>query len=125
MAFVVQIAVSFDLNPGYLLHKPAVLRKSFPAEIANKEKNSVAVVVEMVVSVDLGFIVFNELTYPNLLNFFKELNVPYEKSNMSFAVSVKGSNIEYGGKGLKALFANRSNFLNLSFLKMIVNYLFF
>ena len=71
------------------------------------------------VSVDLGFIVFNELTYPNLLNFFKELNVPYEKSNMSFAVSVKGSNIEYGGKGLKALFANRSNFLNLSFLKMI------
>ena len=58
MAFVVQIAVSFDLNPGYLLHKPAVLRKSFPAEIANKEKNSVAVVVEMVVSVDLGFLPF-------------------------------------------------------------------
>ena len=36
-------------------------------------------------NVDLGFIVFNELTYPNLLNFFKELEVSYEKSNMSFS----------------------------------------
>ena len=26
-----------------------------------------------IVTVDLGFIVFNELTYPNLINFFKEL----------------------------------------------------
>ena len=41
------------------------------------------------ISVDLGFIVFNELTYPNLINFFKKLKVPYEKSDMSFSVSVK------------------------------------
>ena len=38
------------------------------------------------ISVDLGFIVFNELTYPNLLNFFEELDVAKEKSDMSFAV---------------------------------------
>ena len=31
------------------------------------------------IPVDLGFIVFNELTYPNLINFFKELDVPFEK----------------------------------------------
>ena len=37
------------------------------------------------VPVDLGFIVFNELTYPNLFNFFDELGVVYEKSDMSFA----------------------------------------
>ena len=71
------------------------------------------------ISVDLGFIVFNELTYPNLLNFFKELKVPYEKSDMSFAVSVQNSKIEYGGRGLKALFANKSNIINFKFLKMI------
>ena len=70
-------------------------------------------------SVDLGFIVFNELTYPNLLNFFKELNVTYEKSDMSFAVSVQNTKIEYGGRGLKALFANKINILNLKFINMI------
>jgi len=71
------------------------------------------------ISVDLGFIVFNELTYPNLLNFFEELDVAYEKSDMSFAVSVQKTKIEYGGSGLKALFANKINILNLNFINMI------
>jgi predicted NAD/FAD-binding protein len=72
-----------------------------------------------VVSVDLGFIVFNELTYINLINFFKKLNIPFEKSNMSFSVSIKDTNVEYGGSGLKAIFANKFNILNFKFLKMI------
>lgn len=71
------------------------------------------------ISVDLGFIVFNELTYPNLLNFFKELEVMYEKSDMSFAVSVQNTKIEYGGRGLKAIFANKLNLINYNFIKMI------
>ncbi len=71
------------------------------------------------IPVDLGFIVFNELTYPNLINFFKELNIPFEKSDMSFSVSVQDTRIEYGGRGLKAIFANKLNLFNLSFLKMI------
>ena len=75
---------------------------------------------EKTIPVDLGFIVFNELTYPNLLNFFKELEVPFEKSDMSFAVSIQGSNIEYGGRGLKAIFANKSNIFNFNFVKMII-----
>ena len=41
------------------------------------------------IPVDLGFIVFNEITYPNLLNFFRELDVPFEKSDMSFSVSIQ------------------------------------
>ncbi len=77
------------------------------------------------IPVDLGFIVFNELTYPNLINFFKELEVPFEKSDMSFSVSIQGSNIEYGGRGLKALFANKSNIFNYNFLKMIVEIISF
>ena len=68
------------------------------------------------IPVDLGFIVFNELTYPNLINFFKELNVPFEKSDMSFAVSVQDNDIEYGGKGLNTFFVKRTNILNFSFL---------
>ena len=77
------------------------------------------------IPVDLGFIVFNELTYPNLLNFFKELEVPFEKSDMSFSVSIQGSNIEYGGRRLKALFANKSNIFNFNFLKMIAEIISF
>ena len=74
---------------------------------------------DKIVPVDLGFIVFNELTYPNLINFFNELKVPFEKSNMSFSVSIKNTNIEYGGGGFNAIFANKLNLLNLNFLKMI------
>ena len=77
------------------------------------------------VLVDLGFIVFNELTYPNLFKFFDELGVAYEKSDMSFAVSVKDSMIEYGGKGLKALFANKLNIFNPMYLKMIIEIVLF
>ena len=71
------------------------------------------------IPVDLGFIVFNELTYPNLINFFKELNVPFEKSDMSFSVSVKNSTIEYGGSGFSSLFARKNNLLNFNFIKMV------
>ena len=71
------------------------------------------------VPVDLGFIVFNKITYPNLINFFKELKVPYEKSDMSFSVSVKDSNIEYGGTGFNSLFARKNNLFNFNFIKMI------
>ena len=74
---------------------------------------------DKVVPVDLGFIVFNEQTYPNLISFFRELDDPFEKSNMSFSVSVKDSNVEYGGSGFNAIFANKKNLLNLKFLKMI------
>ena len=71
------------------------------------------------ISLDLGFIVFNKLTYPNLLNFFDDLKVPYEESNMSFSVSVKNSNLEYSGNGFVGLFSSKYNILNLKFLKMI------
>ena len=68
--------------------------------------------------IDIGFIVFNYKTYPNLINFFSENNIEIEKSNMSFSVSVKGKNIEYCGKGLNGIFINRKNIFNLKFLKM-------
>ncbi len=77
------------------------------------------------IPVDLGFIVFNEVTYPNLVKFFDELNVPYEKSNMSFSVSIKNTNIEYSGSGLGGIFANKTNLFNLKFLNMIKEILSF
>jgi uncharacterized protein len=77
------------------------------------------------ISLDLGFIVFNKINYPNLLNFFHDLNIEYEKSDMSFAVSVKNSNVEYSGNGIKGLFSNKLNLFNFRFLKMITEIIFF
>ena len=73
---------------------------------------------EKKVSVDIGFIVFNHQTYPNLINFFLENEVEIEKSDMSFSVSVQDTNIEYCGKGLKGIFSNKSNLFRKNFLKM-------
>ena len=73
---------------------------------------------EKKVSVDIGFIVFNFQTYPNLINFFKENDVEIEKSDMSFSVSVENTNFEYCGKGLNGIFSNRSNLFNRNFLRM-------
>jgi len=77
------------------------------------------------VAVDIGFIVFNFKTYPNLINFFEENNIQIEKSDMSFSVSVENTNFEYCGKGLNGIFSNRLNLFNLKFLKMffdIINF---
>ena len=77
------------------------------------------------IPIDVGFIVFNYLTYPNLINFFNENNVEIEKSNMSFSVTSQKQEIEYCGKGLNGIFSNRKNILNLKFLRMffeIINF---
>ena len=73
---------------------------------------------EKKVSVDIGFIVFNFQTYPNLIKFFEENKIDIEKSNMSFSVSVDNTNFEYCGKGLSGIFSNRLNLFNFKFLKM-------
>lgn len=71
------------------------------------------------VSVDTGFIVFNKKTYPNFLKLLHELKVPYENSAMSFSVKDSQKDFEYNGTNLNALFAQRKNFINPSFYKMI------
>jgi len=70
-------------------------------------------------SIDTGFIVFNDKNYPDLIKFFDHLDVQTTNSDMSFAVSDVDYNIEYGGKNLKSLFAQYKNIFNISYLKMI------
>ena len=67
---------------------------------------------------DIGFIVFNKKTYPNLINFFDEIGVEIEKSNMSLSFLVKEKNLEYSGKGVRGVFSYKKNLFNISFLKM-------
>ncbi|WP_337268226.1 NAD(P)/FAD-dependent oxidoreductase [Oryzifoliimicrobium ureilyticus] len=71
------------------------------------------------VAVDTGFIVYNEVTYPNLTALFRALEVPTVASNMSFAVSLDEGGFEYsGGTGL-GLFAQKSNIASPRFWSMM------
>ena len=77
------------------------------------------------VAVDIGFMVFNQKTYPHLINFFSENKIDIEKSDMSFSVSASGNNLEYCGKGISGIFSNKKNLFNPKFIKMffeIINF---
>ena len=74
---------------------------------------------------DIGFIVFNKKTYPNLINFFKEIDVDIEKSNMSLSFMSKDIDLEYCGKGLKGIFSHKKNLFNFNFFKMFLEILKF
>ena len=74
---------------------------------------------------DIGFIVFNKKTYPNLINFFKEIDIEIEKSNMSLSFMSKDIDLEYCGKGLKGVFSHKKNLFNFDFFKMFLEILKF
>ncbi|EKS33636.1 NAD(P)/FAD-dependent oxidoreductase [Afipia clevelandensis] len=71
------------------------------------------------VPIDTGFIVYNEVTYPNLTALFDHLEVPTQVSEMSFAVSLADGNLEYSGGKLAGLFAQPSNVLRPRFWSML------
>jgi len=71
------------------------------------------------VSVDTGFIVYNELNYPNLTALFAHLGVKTHDSDMSFALSLDHGKLEWGGDNLKTLFAQKRNLLRPSFIFML------
>lgn len=72
--------------------------------------------------VDTGFIVFNNRNYPNLTALFEKLNVPIQKSDMSFGASIADGWLEYGSKGI---FAQKRNLGRPMFWKMLVDILRF
>lgn len=69
--------------------------------------------------VDTGFIVYNNVNYPNLVKLFEKLDVPTVPSSMSFGASLRGGRLEYGLAGFDALFAQRRNLVNPRFLTML------
>ena len=76
-------------------------------------------------SVDTGFIVFNDWTYPNFIRLLTELGVTSRPTTMSFSVRDERANLEYNGSSLNALFAQRRNLLRPSFYQMLFDILRF
>jgi predicted NAD/FAD-binding protein len=75
------------------------------------------------VAVDTGFIVYNELNYPNLTALFSHLGVETRASDMSFAASLAdgeaGQRFEYSGTSLNGLFGDRRNIFRPRMWRML------
>lgn len=66
--------------------------------------------------VDMGFIVFNDLTYPNFIEFLRQLGVQKQKSNMSFSYFDRRTGFQYSSRNI---LADRKNILNPRFWWLI------
>jgi len=77
------------------------------------------------VAVDTGFLVFNTRTYPNFVEFLRELGVPSAESNMSFSVRCDQRDFEYNGQDLSHLYVQRRHLLSPRFHRMVLDILRF
>jgi len=75
--------------------------------------------------VDTGFLVFNERTYPLLIQLFAQLGVEVAASDMSFSVQLPELALEWSGSNLNSVFAQRRNLLRPAFWGMLQDLLRF
>lgn len=76
-------------------------------------------------SVDTGFIVCNDRTYPNFLKLIDHLEVKRQPTEMGFSVSCDRTGLEYSGSSVNTMFAQRKNLLKPSFHRMVLDILKF
>ena len=69
--------------------------------------------------VDTGFIVFNELNYPNFERMLGELGVASQAADMSFSVSDGRGGFEWATTGPRGLFAKPTHALDPRFHRML------
>lgn len=77
-------------------------------------------------SIDTGFIVFNDWTYPNFIRLMDEIGVKSRQSDMSFSVSCERTGLEFAGVDgrlalLNGLFAQRGNLLSPTHIGMLLD----
>ena len=77
------------------------------------------------VSIDTGFIVFNDRTYPNFVSMLDRLGVQSQPTRMSFSVRCDQTGLEYRGVDLNGLFAQRSNLIRPRFYRLMRDFIRF
>lgn len=69
--------------------------------------------------VDMGFIVFNDHTYPNFNQLLDDLEVGRNETSMGFAVSAEATGVEYCGNGIGGVFAQKRNWFSINHWRMV------
>lgn len=77
-------------------------------------------------SIDTGFIVFNDWTYPRFIELMEEIGVASRQSDMSFSVSCERTGLEFAGVDgrlslLNGLFAQRRNLFSPSYINLLLD----
>ena len=68
---------------------------------------------------DVGFIVYNERTYPGFSRLLRELGVVTQQSEMSFSVRSEADGFEFSSRGIRGYFAQRRNAVSPAHLRML------
>ena len=76
-------------------------------------------------AVDMGFIVFNDRTYPRFEALLAELGIGRQPTAMGFAVSDAANGLEYCGDGLAGFFGQRRNWVNRRHWRLLADILRF
>lgn len=74
-------------------------------------------------AVDTGFMVCNRRTYPNLMRLFEHLGIDLLPSDMSFSVHCDEPELEWCGRNLNTVFAQRGNVWRGRFWHMLYDIL--
>ncbi|NOH23573.1 NAD(P)/FAD-dependent oxidoreductase [Vibrio europaeus] len=114
------------LTCGYYLHKEHDVTLFEANDYIGGHTATVDVEVEgRSYSVDTGFIVYNDRTYPNFIALMEEIGVEGRPSQMSFSVRNDSNGLEYNGHTVSTLFAQKRNWLNPKFCSFIFEILRF
>lgn len=70
--------------------------------------------------VDTGFIVLNDRTYPLFNRLLARLEVAIQPSDMSFSYFSEASGFQYASRDVNSLFAQRRNFFDPGFLRLLM-----
>jgi predicted NAD/FAD-binding protein len=108
------------LSAAWLLHRTHQVTLYEAANYLGGHTHTVDVTLDGTTHpVDTGFLVYNDLTYPNLIKLFDHLGVQTHETEMSFSVTVPEADLEWAGANLGTLFAQRRNLIRLNYWRML------
>ena len=109
------------LVTAYLLRHQHQVQVFEANEYAGGHANTVTVAREdgSELPLDVGFIVYNERTYPGFTRLLAELGVETQVSDMSFSVRCEEEDFEFSSRGAAGYLAQRRNLLRPSHYRML------
>lgn len=102
------------LTAAHVLHKEHDITIYESSDYVGGHVNTIDLFAEEnPVSIDTGFIVFNDWTYPKFECLLNSLDVKIQNSEMSFSAKCEETGFEWSGNGLQSLIFNRDNWKQL------------